>query len=500
MLIFMLLILPIGVGSIVALLRLRRATSIVQRLLVTSLVSAISAAGLFAGLGLQIASAAAATVMDGMPSQASADRPSSEQGNPGQTGWADIAGGVAARPYVVSMTVINGGVSTPVITGGTTASPAVPSGQVTAVVSAFNLCRPGQAPAQGTCYATPNRVGLTVGYSAGEGDGYNFAEPAVPVSPTINSESIIDMTVALNTLGQSLRWTWVNGELLYWQTTNLGQGGAMVHIRFKPATAPYVRQFPQGSGCTATPIFNCSLPTAEGQVLTASMVFSLDNTLDTSLTGAAFATQNAIYGYLQPGGSSSAPALEIQMASTHTNAEGAPQRGTLQAFIPAAALIHYYGVLPVDATSAFTTTRAGDPGTNEPPQYEAWTTAANGSEGLLATIKGVSFSVPSYRVTDKLRRVPAHATARGTKTTIKATTAGCSGMRRCLASVYDLGARHAKRLPATGAMVVSNRPVTGRALVITAPVARLKRGDGFLLVVRLATGRKLLFSTGGWVG
>ena len=73
-------------------------------------------------------------------------------------------------------------------------------------------------------------------------------------------------------------------------------------------------------------------------------------------------------------------------------------------------------------------------------------------------------------------------------------------MRRCLASVYDLGARHAKRLPATGAIVVSNRPVTGRALVITAPVARLKRGDGFLLVVRLATGRKLLFSTGGWVG
>lgn len=496
--VFIVLTLSIAIGSTVALVRLRRARSMVGRSLVTSLLSAVSAAGVLASVGLPIASAGAAPVIDGMPSQASADRSSSDPRNSGQTGWEDMAGGVAARPYVVSMTVINAGVSTPVITGGTTSASAVPSGQVTAVVSAFNLCRAGQAPVQGACYATPNRVGLTVGYSAGESDGYNFAEPSVPVTPTINSESIIDMTVALNTLGQSLRWTWINGDLLYWQTTNLGQGNAMVHIRFKPATAPYLRQFPQGNGCTATPIFNCSLPTAEGQVLTASMVFSLDNTLDPSLTGAAFATQNAIYGYLQPGGSSSAPALEIQMASTHTNAEGAPQRGTLQAFIPAAALIHYYGVLPVDATSAFTTTRAGDPGTNEPPQYEAWTTATNGSEGLLATIKGVSFSVPNYRVTDKLRRVPAHATARGGKTTIKATASGCSRTSRCLASVYDLGARHATRLPTTGAIVVSNRPVTGRALVITAP--RLKRGDGYLLVVRRAKGRKLLFSTVGSVG
>jgi hypothetical protein len=464
-----------------------------------SLGAVAAAVGVMAAAGLPIASAGAANVMDGMPSQASADRASTDPGNSGQTGWGDMAGGVAARPYVVSMTIINGGVSTPVITAGSTNSPSVPEGQLTAVVSAFNLCRPGQAAAQGTCYATPNRVGLTVGYSAGQSDGYNFAEPSVPVSPTVNSESIIDMTVALNTLGQSLRWTWINGDLLYWQTTNLGEGSAMVHIRFKPASAPYLRQFPQNSGCTATPIFNCNIPTAEGQVLTASMVFSLDNTLDSSLTGAAFATQNAIYGYLQPGGSSSAPALEIQMASTHTNAQGAPQQGTLQAFIPASALLHYYGVLPVDATSAFTTTRAGDPGTNEPPQYEAWATATNGSEGLLATIKGISFSVPSYRVTDKLRPAVAHATARGAKTTVKATIAGCTARSRCLASLYDLGPRHSRRYTATGAALVATHKLSGRDLVIAVPAAKLKRGNGFLLVLRLAKGKKLLVSTSGSV-
>jgi hypothetical protein len=458
------------------------------------------AAGMCVTLGLPAASAGAVTVMDGMPSQVSVDLPSTDPRNSsGQAGWTDMAGGVAARPYVVSMTVINGGVSTPVITGGTPNSSPVPSGQVSAVVSPLNLCKAGQASTSGVCYPTPNRVALTVAYSAGEVDGYNFSHPSVPVSPTINPESIIEMTVALNTLGKSLRWTWVNGDLLYWQTTNLGENNAMVHIRFKPATAPYMAQFPQGNGCTATPITSCALPSAEGQVLTASMVFSLDNTLDPSLTGAAFATQNALYGYLQPGGTASAPSLEMQMSSTHTTSEGGPQLGTLEAFIPAAALLHYYGVLPADAASAFTTTRAGDAGTNNPPEYTSWTSATNGSEGLFATIRGITFSVPDYRITDKLKRVVAHATARGGKTTIKASIAGCSKTHRCLASVYNLGSRSAKEFVATKTTVLSNRVVTGRTVVIVGLASKLKKGDRFLLVVHAATGKKLLASTGGSV-
>jgi hypothetical protein len=474
--------------------------SILRCLFATCLASVAWAAGICVTLALPVASAGAATVMDGMPSQASLDLPSTDPRNSsGQAGWGDMAGGVAARPYVVSMTVINGGASTPVITGGTPNSSPVPSGQVSAVVSPLNLCKVGQASTQGVCYATPNRVGLTVAYSTGEVDGYNFSHPSVPVSPTINPESIIDMTVALNTLGKSLRWTWVNGDLLYWQTTNLGENNAMVHIRFKPATAPYMAQFPQGNGCTATPITSCELPSAEGQVLTASMVFSLDNTLDPSLTGAAFATQNALYGYLQPGGTASAPSLEMQMSSTHTTSEGGPQLGTLEAFIPAAALLHYYGVLPADAASAFTTTRAGDAGTNAPPEYTSWTSATNGSDGLFATIRSITFSVPNYRVTAKLKRVVAHATARGAKTTIKASIAGCSKRHRCLASVYDLGSRSAKQFLATKTTVVSNRAVTARALVIVGPASKHKKGDRFLLVVHAATGKKVLASTGGSV-
>jgi hypothetical protein len=189
----------------------------------------------------------------------------------------------------------------------------------------------------------------------------------------------------------------------------------------------------------------------------------------------------------------------MQMSSTHTNAEGGPQLGTLEAFIPAAALLHYYGVLPADAASAFTATRAGDAGTNDPPEYTSWTSATNGAEGLFATIRGITFSVPDYRVTDRIKRVAAHAMVRDAKTTIKASIAGCSKRHGCLASVYDLGSRSAKQFLATKTTVVSNRAITGRALVIVAPASKLKKGDRFLLVVHAATGKKLLASTGASV-
>ena len=127
---------------------------------------------------------AGAAVTDGMPNQAQTDRSATDPGNSsGQAGWADLAGGTAARPYVQSLTVINGGVPTPVVTNGTTTPAAVPDGTVTTVIAPFNLCKPGQAPAQGSCYATPNRVGLTVAYAMNGQAGYNFARAAGPGHP-----------------------------------------------------------------------------------------------------------------------------------------------------------------------------------------------------------------------------------------------------------------------------------------------------------------------------
>jgi hypothetical protein len=247
----------------------------------------------------------------------------------------------------------------------------------------------------------------------------------------------------------------MNGDLLYWQTSDLGRDNATVRVKLRPASSPWVTSFSGANGCTATPIFDCDIPRADDEFLTASMVFSLDETLDPALTGAASATQNAICGYLQPGGTAQAPSLDVQVASTHTKADGTPQLGTLKAFVPAAALLNLYGLLPGDAT-AFTTTRAGDRGTNDAPTYTAWSAAANGSDGLLVTVEDITFSVPKYRVSSKLRPIRTKARVRGARITITSTVAGCSKSKKCLATVYDLGPRGGARYVARKTTVLRN--------------------------------------------
>ena len=467
--------------------------------LVLGVVAVAILAGSSGATNISVARAATGSVSDGMPSQATVDLSSSDPGNStGQAGWADMAGGVAARPYVKSLTVINGATATPVVTDGSTASGPPPVGGVTTVVSPLNLCRHGQAPSPNVCYATPNRVALTVTYRAGDTDGWNFANPSIPVSPMIGADTVIDMTVALNSLGKNLRWTGLYGDLLYWRTTNLGQDDATVRIKFRPAPAPHVARFPDGNGCTATPIFNCSVASADAEVLTAAMVFSLDDTLDPALTGAVFATQNAISGYLQPGGTAQAPSLEIQLSSTHTMSDGSPQLGTLRAFLPTSGLINLYGVLPSDA-AAFTTTRAGDAGTNDAPTYTPWTATAHGSDGLLVSVQNITFSVPKYRLASTLRPIRTSATMRGAWTTIKAVVPGCGKSSKCLATVYDLGLRRAARFAVTKRPVLTARPVYVKALSLIAPASRLKKDHRYLLVVHSAKRNKLLASTVGTV-
>jgi len=433
---------------------------------------------------------------DGMPDQTQTDLPANDPANSSrQAGWADMTGGNAARPFVSALTVINGGVSTPVVTSGSPTATTVPDGTVTTVISPTNLCRPGQAPSQGSCYATPNRVALTVGYASRGQMGYNFASPSTPVSPAVNENTVIDMTVALNTLGKSLRWTWANGDLLYWKTTNLGQDNATVRIKFKPAPSPYVASYPSGAGCTATPIQNCSVQSASSEFLTANLFFSLDDTLDPALTGAIFATKNAISGFLEPTGTAQAPALNMQVASTHTKSTGAPQLGSLKALIPAAALLNLYGVLPSDAVSSFATTRSGDPGTNSAPTYTQWTEGVEGSDGLLVNVEGITFSVPAYRVKGKLKAVSVKAKVKGAKTNVSAKIAKCSKRSSCKASVYKLGKGDSKLYAATKTTVLKNKSVKTKKLSLSASAKKLKKGDRLLLVVRSAKSKKKLLAT-----
>lgn len=344
-------------------------------------------------------------------------------------------------------------------------------------------------------------MAIDVTYRMLDADGSDFAHPQTTVTPTIDAATVIDMTVALNSLGKNLRWTGISGDLLYWRTTNLGQDDATVHIKFRPAPEPYVDAalFPN-TGCTGTPISNCSIPSATADVLKAELILSLDDTLDPVLTGAAFATQNAIAGFLLPGGSPQAPTLDVQVASTHTKSDGTtPQLGTLQAFIPNAGLVNLYGVLPSDA-SAFTTTRVGAAGTNDAPTYTPWTAAAEGSDGLLISVQGITFSVPKYRLASKLRPIRVHARVRRARTTISARVPGCRKHKKCLATVYDLGPRHAPRFSLTRRLVLRNTRVSSKALSLTVRASRLRRGHRYLLVVCFVRHNTLLASAVGTVG
>lgn len=435
----------------------------------------------------------AGAVESGTPSQTTNDGSSASSG---QAGWGDMPGGVTARPYVQSLTVINGDVSTPVVTNGTTTPQSVPDGKITTSISPLNLCRAGEPAQEGRCYTTPNRVGIAFGYSDRETVQTDFSNPSVPLNPTVNADTVFDMTLALNTLGKSLRWTWISGDLIYWQTTNLGQDDATVRIKFKPASAPFVTQFPEPNGCTATPINTCSIQTADAQTLTASMVLSLDETLNPALTGAAFATQNAIAGFLEPGGTAQAPTLGIQVASTHTKADGSPQLGVLKAFIPAAALLNLYGILPADATAAFTTTRTGDAGTNDPPSYTPWNAATDGSDGLLVTVQNITFSVPDYRVASKLKPITVSAKKHGAVTTIKSSVKSCTAKKRCIATVYSRGRGNNKL--STKATKVGSATLSTKSVLVAVSAKKLKKGDNYLLVVRSAK-KKLLASVSGSV-
>ena len=438
-------------------------------------------------VSLGIAAAVATGAMfSGTPSQATNDGSSASAGYSGSNGlWGDMAGGVAARPFVESLSVINGGVATPVITDGTASAPATQDGDVTAVVAPVNLCRSDQAPQPGQCYRTPNRVGIALGYDNRDAVGTDFASPEVPLRQTVDRNTVFDMTIRLNTLGKTLRWTWLNGGLEYWSATGLGQDAAEIHVRFRPVITPSIDwNTVPANGCTGTPIRDCAIAQSQGETLSANMVLSLDDTLDSSLTGAVFATQGAVSGFLLPSGDASAPVLDLQMASAHLTAAGTPQTGGLTALIPAQSLLNLYGVQPADASRFFTTTRSGDAGTQSAPTFTRWTAAANGTDGLLVSVSDITFSAPTYALARRTPPPRTSAKRRGATTTITAAAVRACRRKACTATILRIGSRVAAKATRVG----STRTTPSGAVLLEVPARRLKARSRYTLVLRHAAG------------
>ena len=335
----------------------------------------------------------------GMPDQTSLDT-----ADPNNANWPSLQGGVSARPYVTALSVINNGVSTPVITNGTAAAETnVPAGRIAVAIAPYNLCRAGQTPAQGVCYSTPNRIGVTVGYQIQPGQlGYDFTSPKgqngqpLTLATPVTADTEFDITLNLNTLGKTLRWTWANGAATYWNTANLGTDAATLRIRVKPALSPVVVQNSQQVGCSQVPVQTCQYTQNTHETLSANLVLSLDTTLDEVFTGALFASSRSFMGSLMtvPGES---PKLSYGISAPLTWSDGTPNKATMSAVLSDAAILNFFGATPaVAATPEFTDAAFSlartDGGSQGTPTWTRWTADAQGTDGWLVTIPDITFA------------------------------------------------------------------------------------------------------------
>ena len=327
----------------------------------------------------------------GMPDQSQLDAASTQNAT-----WPDMTGGVAARPYVTALSVINGGVSTPVITAGTaTAETNVPTGRIAVAIAPFNLCRTGQTPAQGVCYATPNRIGISVGYQTEPGQlGYDFSKATNLLTP-VTADTEFDITLNLNTLGKSVRWSWASGVATYWNTSNLGTDGASIRVRLKPTLTPVVMQGTQQVGCSQVPVQTCPYTQNTHETLSASLVLSLDNSLGEVFTGALFSSTRSYMGSLmvQPG---ETPQMTYGVSAPQTWSDGTQNSASMSAVLSDAALLNFYGATPeMAATPEFQTGALNlartDGGTQGAITWTRWTFDVQGIDGWLVTIPDIRF-------------------------------------------------------------------------------------------------------------
>eukprot|EP00457_Paulinella_chromatophora_P009854 gb/GEZN01009932.1/.p1 GENE.gb/GEZN01009932.1/~~gb/GEZN01009932.1/.p1 ORF type:complete len:371 (-),score=19.27 gb/GEZN01009932.1/:121-1233(-) len=264
---------------------------------------------------------------------------------------------------------------------------------LTAVVSAYNLCAGAGRRRMATCYNSPNRVAISFVVPNGQGNVNN------DLTAMLSDNDVIEATIDLNTLGQTLRWTWMNGQPVHWHAAGLDQPGGLLHVKLKPALQPNIdwSAYP-GSGCTATPIFNCNVAASTGDTLSASMVLSLDDTLAAAFAGSVFGTTGSIIGFMMVAHSGEKSyELTYQLAGPHKNANGQDQLGRLKAFLPQSTL-DLFGVSASAAEGNLTITRVGSEGQNGQVVMSALTAALFGTAGLLVDIPNITFSAPQYKL------------------------------------------------------------------------------------------------------
>ena len=464
---------------------------------------------------------------DPLKSQASADEAAGSNDGNSQGGWGDLEGGVANRPFVSNLTFTNPDSEPVNITpAGGTSDPAyftanqLANGDITVVIEPYNLCKTGVTPAQGVCYAEPNRVAVSIGFVYNGAVHRDFARPAAGQASLITKSTEFDMTINLNTIGSALRWSQLYGDLTYWRPTNLGADNASVQLKFKPTDRPeIIGDFNTYRGCYNIPQTNCPINHPTGTFLEASLVLSLEAGYGESLTGAVFSVANGMSGEICDGtfqlgdagsnapwcrrdASPTNPVMEFQMAGMHfmDAANTIVTKASMKAFIPAGALLNIYGITPQDAAKTFLVSRATAAGTsetgkNDPPTFTPWTAAENGSDGLLVGVENVTFSTPKYKIKRKISVLKVAAKQYSSTTKITPTY-NCTTKVPCSIKVFKL---NKKRYVATLGSALITKTYTTKNPTLSIPSSKLKKGERYLITIRSKTG-SLLNSTVGSVG
>lgn len=313
-------------------------------------------------------------------------------------GWDQTTPDVAGRPYVQYLAVTNGGTTTVIIdnTAGIASPLALNGSDVYAVVSPTNSCQPGQTPAAGVCYAIPNRVTVSLVHETSANNwSYDFTTSSSS-TPSITSDSVIDLIVGIRSTYATLRWSWVNGVPNYWSTTTpVSPTAGDAHVKFTPKTMPVMTS----GGCSQIPVSTCDIAQASREVLQPNLLLSMDTTLDVGLAGVLFGTSSAFIGSLEttPIQTGSAPTLTYAAAAPHLNADGTLRTGSFYALLPSSILTLFGTSVAAFNPAILAVDRTGDAGTFS-TAWAPWTAAGNGSDGQFLTISNISFSAPKFQV------------------------------------------------------------------------------------------------------
>ena len=315
-------------------------------------------------------------------------------------GWDQTTPGVANRPYVRYLAVTNSGTTTVIIdnTAGDASPLALNGSDVYAVVSPTNSCQPGQAAAAGVCYAVPNRVTVSLVHEEATPGSWSYDFTTSSSStPSVTSDSVIDLIVGIRSTYATLRWSWVNGIPNYWSTTTpVSPTAGDAHVKFTPKTMPVMTS----GGCSQIPVSTCDIAQASREVLQPNLLLSMDTTLDVGLAGVLFGTSSAFIGSLEttPIQAGSAPTLTYAAAAPHLNADGTLRTGNFYALLPSNILTLFGTSVAAFDPAILAIARTGDTGTFS-TAWAPWTAAGNGSDGQFLTISNISFSAPKFQVT-----------------------------------------------------------------------------------------------------